>query len=250
MSATCKLWAGMGNQMFMISAVIGYAKKHNMDYFIPQKTIAPNVWKACFNHFPKTFDPIKPFKGFYTYKEPEHSYSQIPYRPNITLEGFFQSEKYFSHCRQDILDAFQIPYKKLDGFVSIHVRRGDYLQYRDKHPPVTYEYIKEAVLFFIEKGYNSFVVCSDDLKWCRVMFKGLEIYGAAFTYSTTGDAIQDLALMSCCEHNIIANSSFSWWAAWLNQNPDKIVIAPKIWFGEGNAHLNTKDLIPDTWLKL
>lgn len=247
MSCTCKLWARMGNQMFMISAVIGYAVKHKMDYFIPDKTIAPHVWPTYFPQFPKA---PKFFEKMFIYKEAGHNYTEIPYNYSICLEGYFQSEKYFSHCRQDIVNAFQIPYKKAEGFVSIHVRRADYLQYADKHPPVTYEYIKEAVLMFIEKGYKSFVVCSDDLKWCRVMFKGLEVYGAVFSYSSTNDPIQDLALMSCCEHNIISNSSFSWWAGWLNQNEDKIVVAPKIWFGPGNAHLSTIDLLPESWITL
>lgn len=246
MSVTTKLWARVGNQMFMISAVIGYAVKHKMDYFIPDKTIAPHIWPTYFPQFPKV---PKHLEIMFEYNEPAHEYTEIPFHPSICIEGYFQSEKYFSHCRPDILSAFQIPYKKIE-FVSIHVRRGDYLQYRDKHPPVTYEYIKEAVLMFIEKGYNSFVVCSDDIKWCRLMFKGLEVYGAVFTYSTTGDPILDLALMASCEHNICSNSSLSWWAYYLNQNPDKIGVMPEIWFGPGNSHLSTKDLYPEGIIKL
>lgn len=245
MSVTCKLWAQLGNQAFMIAATIGYARKHGLDYFIPQQTIAPHVWKTYFPQFPTG----KPKPHYFLYKEPEHSYNDIPLKENIILEGFFQSEKYFAHCRQEIIDSFQIPYKKLEGFVSLHVRRGDYLKYPDKHPVITYEYIAEAVKYFLVRGYNSFVVCSDDIKWCRVNLKPLELFGAVFTFSTETEPINDLALMSCCEHNIIANSSFSWWSAWLNQNPEKIVIAPRIWFGSGNSHLSTKDLIPETWLK-
>lgn len=241
---TTKIWARMGNQMFMISATIGYAIKHNLPYWIPQKSIAEHVWPAYFKHFPK--EPEQ-YYNYFIYKEPEHGFSEIPFHKNIMLEGFFQSEKYFAHCREYIIKAFQIPYKKLDGFVSIHVRRSDYIQFADKHPPVTFEYVKEAVLLMIEKGYKNFIVCSDDVKWCRTMFKALELYGAVFSYSTH-EPIADLSLMSCCEHNIIANSSFSWWAAWLNQNPKKIVIAPKIWFGKGNEHLSTKDILPESWL--
>lgn len=246
MSVTCKLWAQTGNQMFMISAVIGYSIKHKMNYFIPQQTIAPHVWKT---HFPQ-FPTGKTIGNFFHYKETEHYYQEIPAKQNIIIEGYFQSEKYFDHCRQEIIEAFQIPYKKLEGFVSIHVRRADYLKYPDKHPVVTYEYISEAVKLFIEKGYSSFVVCSDDIQWCRSNLKPLELFGATFSYSHNKEPIADLALMSCCEHNIISNSSFSWWSAWLNQNPDKKVIAPKIWFGNGNSHLNTKDLLPESWIKI
>lgn len=243
---TCKLWAGLGNQMFMIAAVIGHARKHNQDYFIPRQTIAAHIWPTYFPQFPT--GKVKPH--FFRYKEPEHHYTEIPHHANIELEGYFQSEKYFSHCRQEIIDAFQIPYKPLEGFVSLHVRRGDYLQYPDKHPVITYEYISTAVKYFIDKGYNSFVVCSDDIPWCRNNLEPLKLFGAEFSFSANNDHFADLALMSCCEHNIIANSSFSWWSAWLNQNPDKIVITPQTWFGIGNNHLSTVDLIPETWLKM
>lgn len=244
MAVTCRLWAGMGNQMFMLAAGIGYAKKHNMDFFAPRLTIAPHIWKTHFPQFPAQDCPIH----YHLYKEPDHSYNEIPFHKFICLEGYFQSEKYFSHCREEIIKAFQIPYKKLEGYVSIHVRRGDYLHYPDRHPVVTIDYLRESILFMAEKGYKSFVVCSDDIPWCKKNFSGVE--GATFSYSNNNDHYKDLSLMSCCEHNIIANSTFSWWGAWLNQNPDKIVIAPKRWFGPGNDHLNTKDLIPESWIKL
>lgn len=236
MSVGCKLWAGMGNQMFMIAATIGYARKHGMTYWIPQKTTASHIWPTYFPQFP----PPPKVPGGFLYKEDGHQYQEIPKHERIILEGYFQSEKYFSHCRQEIIDAFQIPYKKLDGFVSIHVRRGDYLKYPDKHPVVSDEYLRDAIVYMAEKGYRSFVVCSDDIKYCKEKFD--KVSGAEFTYSQNNDHYSDLALMSCCEHNIISNSSFSWWGAWLNQNPSKIVIAPSVWFGPGNAHLETKDI--------
>lgn len=243
---TTKLWAGVGNQLFMLSAMIGYAKKHNMNFFAPPATIAPHVWKTYFPQFPTQQCP----RHYFTYKEPEHCFNEIPFHENIQLEGFFQSEKYFSHCRQDILNAFQIPYKKLDGFVTMHIRRGDYLNFPDKHPVVTYEYISEAVKHFISFGFKSFVVCSDDIKWCRVQLKPLELFGAVFSFSSGNGPIEDLALLSCGQHFIGSNSSFSWWAYYLNQNPDKIGIFPETWFGPGNSHLSTKDIYPEGVIKL
>jgi len=237
----------LGNQMFQIATTVAYSKKHNIPYWIPRRSMAEHVWPAYFKHFPK--EPEQ-FVKYIEYKEPNHHYDEIPRCTNVILEGFFQSEKYFKDYRQDIIDAFQVPYKKLDGFVSIHVRRGDYLQYADKHPPVSYEYISEAVKYFINLGYSDFVVCSDDIRWCRIQLKPLELFGAVFSFSSEREPIADIALQSCCEHNIIANSSFSWWGAWLNQNPDKTVVAPEKWFGPGNEHLNTKDLIPDNWIKM
>lgn len=243
---TCKLWAQTGNQMFMLSAMLGYAKKYNVNFFAPPTTIAPNVWPTYFPQFPTQRCP----QHYFTYKEPDHSYNEIPFHEHIQLEGFFQSEKYFSHCRQFILDSFQIPWKQLDGFVTIHIRRGDYLNYPDKHPVVTYEYISEAVKHFISFGYKNFVVASDDIKWCRIQFKPLELYGAVFSYSSGNGPIQDLALLSCGEHFIGSNSSFSWWAYYLNRNPNKIGIFPETWFGPGNSHLCTKDLYPEGVIKL
>lgn len=244
---TTKLIGRLGNQIFQIATVIGYAKKHSMPYCIPQRSINENIWPAFFKHFPTEPNRFIPYND---YKEPSHSYNEIPKFQNIRLEGFFQSEKYFSDYRQDIINAFQIPYKKLDGFVSIHVRRGDYLDMQDKHPVITYEYISEAVKHFIGLGYKSFVVCSDDIKWCKIQLKPLELYGAVFSYSAGHGPIEDLAMMACCEHNICSNSSFSWWAYWLNRNPDKIGIMPKVWFGPGNSHLSDVDIYPEGVIKL
>lgn len=243
---TTKLWAGLGNQMFMLAAMIGYAKKHNMQFFAPRHTIAPNIWRTYFPQFPIKDLP----QHFLIYKEPVHSYTEIPFYENVCIEGFFQSERYFSHCRQDVLDAFQIPYKKLHGFVTLHIRRGDYLNYPDKHPVISYDYISEAVKHFISFGYKSFVVCSDDIKWCRIQLKPLELFGAVFSFSSGSGPIEDLALLSCGEHFIGSNSSFSWWAYYLNQNPDKIGFFPEKWFGPGNSHLSTVDLYPERVIKL
>lgn len=237
-----KLVGRLANQMFQISAAIGYSVKHNMPYFVPQKSSNERIWPAQFKHFPK---PQNWPYNYFIWKEPGHGYHEIHYHQHIILDGYFQSEKYFSHCRQQILDGFQIPYQKLEGYVGIHVRRGDYVQYADKHPPVTYEYIADSVKYFISKGYTSFVVCSDDIKWCRINLKPLELFGAVFTFSSNPDPIQDLAMLSCCEHQICANSSFSWWAYWLNQNEEKQGIMPKAWFGPGNTHLETKDIYPE-----
>lgn len=233
--------------MFQIAATIGYSVKHNVPYWIPKQSVAEHIWPAFFKHFPS--EPM-PGTKYVEYKEPSHGYNEIPKHQNIRLNGYWQSEKYFSHCRNLILGSFQIPYQRLDGFVSLHIRRGDYLQFPDKHPPVTYEYISESVKYFIERGYHSFVVCSDDIKWCRIQLKPLELFGAVFTFSTQTDPIEDLALLSCAEHQICSNSTFSWWGAWLNQNPDKVVIMPREWFGPGNSHLETKDIYPEKCLIL
>ena len=135
--------------------------------------------------------------------------------------------------------------------VSIHVRRGDYLT-----NPVTFQthglcdidYYKKAIdeiLDLVDKPH--FFIFSDDQSWAKSNI----IFGAPTDYVMHNNSLknyEDLRLMSYCRHHIIANSSFSWWGAWLGNNPEKIVIAPKKWFND--PKIDTTDLIPDTWLRL
>lgn len=250
-----KLVGRLGNQLFQAATAIAYAIDNNQPYHIPPVTVNPMLWKSYLvKHQNKHFNVKLPR---ITIQESAHSYTPLPKfhkdweGKNVILEGFFQTSKYFDHHRERILTLFNIPYKPIEDFVSIHVRRGDYVDLADKHPPVTYEYIKEAVMYFCKIGFNSFVVCSDDIKWCKETFAPLKIITTAeFTYSEKQREIEDLALLSCCSHQIISNSSFSWWGHYLNRNPGKICIAPKIWFGPGNSHLSTTDVYPENAIKL
>ncbi|MBA3830073.1 MAG: alpha-1,2-fucosyltransferase [Taibaiella sp.] len=237
-----RLWAGLGNQLFQYAAVIGAAKKYNRAYWFPTKTLDPRVWKTYFTDLPKQPFDIGHYK---IYKELTHSYTPIPDQDNIILEGFWQSEKYFEGALDDIRYAFNFPWKPLTDFVSIHVRRGDYLLYPGKHPVVTIEYLTQAVHYFIDKGYKSFVVTSDDISWCRKNLDFLKINGIDFSYSARKTEIEDLALGSCCAHQVGSNSTFSLWQYFLNHNPDKEIVLPKVWFGPGNAHLVTEDIYPE-----
>lgn len=250
-----KLQGRLGNQMFQIAAALSYAKKKNQPLHIPQVSLNEQLWPATFKRlnnkaFNARLEQI-------TLKEKSHQYQELPWNEewsgkNVILDGYFQSEKYFKEYRTEVIQAFNIPFNPLKGFTSIHVRRGDYLRFPDKHPAVNYGYLREAVYMMVEKGYKSFVVCSDDIPWCKEKLQPLKVSGAEFTYSEKLKPIQDLAMMQCCEHNIISNSSFSWWAAWLNPNPDKIVITPSKdnWYGSGNKHLSTEDMIPEEWIQL
>jgi len=128
------------------------------------------------------------------------------------------------------------------SMVSVHVRRGDYLKLSDHHPACTLEYYDKAMSKF---DGCKFLIFSDDKKWCLENFnkENCEI-------SFNSDAVEDLQLMSLCDHHIIANSSFSWWGAWLGRNKDKKVIAPKEWFGPAKNDHNTKDLYCKDWIVL
>lgn len=239
---TCDLTGRLGNQMFQLATTMCHAEKLQRDFCLPEK-------KERFTNIPCCEDLPA---GIQLYIESSHAFQQLPNIDNLRLRGFFQSEKYFKACRDRIITVFGLHWEMIPDTVSIHVRRGDYLQYKDKHPPVTTEYITDAIEYMFIRGYRRFIIFSDDLSYCKKQFQliGGLLQECAFEFSEGLNEKDDLQRMSCCEHNIIANSTFSWWAAWLNQNPYKIVIAPKQWFGPGNKHLPDTDIVPENWIRL
>lgn len=182
--------------------------------------------------------------------------------PSCYLMGYWQSEKYFKDC-DDLLRAdfsFKLP---LDGAnlqasmrmqgeqsIGLHVRRGDYLTHAATASILnvcSLDYYRSAIKYMVERIPSPcFFVFSDDLQWAK---SNLNIpYPVSYIEGNQGPrSYIDMQLMSLCGHQIIANSTFSWWGAWLNQNPEKIVIAPRRWFNTG---INDSDLTPSTWVKI
>jgi len=243
-----KLAGGLGNYLFQIAAGYTLAMK-NYDNFVVDFSKATKVHKDVNTYRSNILRKIKDdtFVCENTYIEPKFSHTEIKYSNSLELNGYFQSEKYLN--RELILDLYSIDsksyghifkeYLPFDNVVSIHVRRGDYLDKIDRHPPTKLAYCKNAIDYF-GSNYN-FYVMSDDIKWCKKNLKGDNI-----RFIENEPDYIDLWLMSLCEHNIITNSTFSWWGSWLNQNKDKTVIAPKQWFGR-SKHLDPKDLYCDNW---
>ena len=183
------------------------------------------------------------------------------------LDGFWQSENYFKDVREEILQDFQLKAslknenalisKKMSEVVSVslHIRRvhGVELpgQHHHKiHGGLDFAYYQKAINIIADQHPNlELFVFSDDIEWAKENFKSR--FPVEFM-SQNDDAHNylDLVLMSHCKHQIIANSTFSWWAAWLNQNPEKIVIAPKMWFVDQEMNAQTQDLIPSDWLRI
>lgn len=244
---TVKLMGRLGNQMFQIGACIGYARKWNVDYCIPKQSVDPKHWPVYFTHLPACGSKHKnsirqsPLRYF--------MYDELHFAEDVVLEGHFNSPKYFSHCNEEVMQAFNIPYQFKKGIVSIHIRRGDYLQIQDRFPPVSMSYIANAVEYFLALGYKTFLVFSDDIPWSRKSLP-VKFPHCNFIFSADSSPLADLQLMCCCEHNIISNSTFSWWGAWLNQNPDKKVLRPGRWFGHEYPNHDTSDLIPEGWVTL
>jgi len=182
---------------------------------------------------------------------------------NIYLDGYWQSEKYFKDIDSIIRDDFSVK----DGLnvkdkesadaitktnsVSIHIRRGDYLSNaatNQYHGACTLDYYRRAVEKISSQiPQPHFFVFSDDHKWTKENLK-VDFPLAFIEHNGPDKAYNDLRLMTLCKHNIIANSSLSWWGAWLNKNPEKVIISPLKWFNV--ASINTEDLIPESWLKI
>ena len=179
-------------------------------------------------------------------------YQDLKFTPNTVYKGYFQSEKYFSHNKNLIVNLFKnksivkeikLKYPDISNqSVSLHVRRGDYTNLQDLHPLQTKEYYNKAILKI--GTYKNIFIFSDDISWCK---ENLKYKNCIFVENNTD--VFDLIAMSLCNNNIISNSSFSWWGAWLNENPNKIVIAPKKWFGSGR-NLSSKDIIPKNWIEI
>lgn len=181
---------------------------------------------------------------------------------NIYLDGYWQSEKYFFAIRSVLLREFDFKYEqdlrskelaqqiRETESVSLHIRRGDYALdalTNQIHGLCSFDYYQKAIDYITQKIPNChFYLFSDDHTWVSLNFK----LDHPVTYVDHNDATrnyEDLRLMSFCRHNIIANSSFSWWGAWLNNNPSKMVTAPANWFNDKSR--DTRDLIPDGWVR-
>ena len=249
---TVRLKGGLGNYLFQIATGYSLSKQYNDDFCVDLSDVIV-IHKPVQHYFNALFKNIRfseqPHIQTY-YQEPFFQYSPIPHQNNLKIEGYFQTEKYFINYRKDIIELLDFetiqqqikPKYDLVNTCSIHVRRGDYLTKPNYHPTCDISYYNKAINLMPPN--TRFLIFSDDILWCKTQF-----IGNNFNFIDELNDYEDLALMSLCEHNIIANSSFSWWGAWLNENPNKIVIAPNRWFGV-LVNNNTQDLIPNLWTKI
>jgi hypothetical protein len=251
----------LGNQMFQYAALRGIADKHGYEFSIPESNFL-NEWTdhQLFEIF--NLDNLKN-RGKVSDKfvrERQFNYDnelveQCP--DNVSLYGYFQTEKYFENIsdsifedftfKSDIVEDCQEVMKTIQNPISLHVRRTDYVEKSQDHPPCSLKYYEESL-----KNFDSdriVVIFTDDIKWCKEQ----ELFKPdRFLISETKNNAYDLCMMTMCDDYIIANSSFSWWGAWLSKNPNAQVIAPKKWFGTTGytAKNNTEDIIPDRWIKI
>jgi hypothetical protein len=189
---------------------------------------------------------------------------------NINLHDYFQTEKYFKNIKDLIRNDFSFKKQILESCLEIlnelvdpifiHIRRGDYVNQPDNHPVCSTSYYENSLNHF--KDTSSVLIFSDDPEWCKSqeLFSDDRFLISEFnlTYNQTSDTndgrikslipYYDLCLMSMCQGGIIANSSMSWWGAWLIENPTQPIVAPNPWFGKNYSHYDMSDLIPERWV--
>jgi len=251
----------LGNQMFQYAALMGVADKHGYQYTIPDhkeriKDSLGNILRI------ELFDAfnITPHQTGYLLADGVQSELHFHFDQefldkcpdNVSLVGYFQSEKYFKHIEDKVRNEFSFKREHLEvcephrphmqGRISLHIRRGDFLINSLNHHNLSMRYYENALKEFPED--QDVMIFSDDPMWC----KDQELFASdRFSVCDSGNPYVDLCLMSMCSDFIIANSTFSWWGAWLSRAKDKIVVYPSQWFGTNNADKLTKDLFPEEW---
>lgn len=260
---TVKLAGGLGNYMFQIACAYAYGLKYNKKpiFTLDDSIVIHNNLNTYRENILRNimFTNNKDIKEFNIFNENSFHYNEIPnFIGNLHLNGYFQSEKYFKEYSKEIKELFCYDiieqentkpiYKELSensNTCSIHVRRGDYLKSPNHHPTQNMNYYMRAIKQMSKD--TVFFIFSDDITWCKNNFPDLS---EKFKFVDGNTDYEDLKIMSLCKHNIICNSTFSWWAAWLNENADKKVIAPSLWFGPAYESHNTKDLYCENWIKI
>lgn len=276
---------GLGNQMFQYSLGFSLAKKLNTSLFLDISSFKnPNIYAKrqyelkifeIDNLFIKSNNLINLVNSIFHLKvnpylcksvrevATKYNSSILKKSGRLYLDGYWQSYKYFSDYEQDIANIYKFraplstqTLKKAqeinkNNSISIHVRRGDYVadtSTNKHHGTCSQSYYQRSIEYISKKVKNpTFYIFSDDPDWVKknITIKQKTVY---ITHNKTNDSWQDMYLMSKCKHNIIANSSFSWWGAWLNSNINKIIIAPRKWFRD--TSIDTRDLIPPDWIRL
>jgi len=249
-----KIYGGIGNQLFMYAFGLSESKRLNTELKLDTDILIYN---------PQNFTPYDFELGYFKDINEEivgtptdltvveqHVQGREGIQDNSLLDGYWQGEEFFEDVKDELRDKllFKEEVKEKvkniqisDNSVFIHARRGDYLNGDYFVDLSKTDYYQKAVEYILDKTEApTFYIFSNDVEWAKTFFQFVP-GNKQFLMNST---IEDLYLMSCCKHSIIANSTYSWWAAWLNKNPDKIVIQPNEWYGaKENKELFFKDSI-------
>ena len=272
-----ELMGGLGNQLFQIFCGIAYSFENNVEFKIirnkfdkvsPLDNISkrPTYWDNFLINLSKfTCNNI----NIPIYKEPHFTYNKIPYTNiDFKINGYFQSPKYFENYYKSIIEIIQLDKQKTETkekykeyfnnnkIISLHFRIGDYTKKPEIHLILNTKYYTDALKFILEKDNTCDTILyfneEQDNNTVENIIKDIKKSYPQLNFIQCSNNIQDweqLLLMSCCQHNIIANSSFSWWGAYFNINQKKIVCYPSVWFGP-KCNNSTEDLFPENWFKV
>ena len=271
----CRVQGGLGNQLFQIFTTMAYALRsdHGPPVFLPRPINPTNTprktyWTSFLRNLAR-FTESSALPPIPTYTEPHFHYAPIPSgHARLYIDGYFQSHKYFRDEADTIRDMIGVTEMKdtLKGkfkhdfskSISLHVRRGDYKQLSPYHNILPLTYYKRALTCLSHEvgktGWTVFYTCEEeDMKDVGEMIGSLVKEFRDITFQRISAELEDweqMLFMACCHHNIIANSSFSWWSAYLNEHSDKCVMYPDTWFGPRLQFHNLKDLCPSNWTKV
>jgi hypothetical protein len=273
---------GLGNQIFQIFATIAYSiKSKNQAKFVNTDTLLTPGCTIRYTFWQTFFYNLKPFlitqtpNPMHIIREKSFAYNElsideISSNNNVLLYGYFQSYKYFENhyssiyrfigidkMKESLLNKIKLTSHDLNTNISLHFRLGDFKSLQNKHPITTYNYYEGSLKYIQNKipneNFTILFFCEDsDYSDVLLTIKKLQNKFPDYNFIRGDRTLADweqLLLMSCCHHNIIANSSFSWWGAYFNLHADKIVCYPSLWFGPALNH-DTKDLCPPEWVKI
>jgi hypothetical protein len=262
---TCKLYGGLGNQLFQIFATIAYSLQYKIDFLFEysanlgkRNTYWDTLLSSISEHVTTTVPPTT------LVNQGTHGFVKLAApKENIMLNGYFQSFKFFDDYLKTILkmidvEKFQNVKKKYinqKNSISLHFRRGDYKDLQDCHPILGIDYYVNAlnyILLFEDKMFVYYFCEEEDLESVEkdvAILKNEFRDKIVFVRHLEDTDWEEMIAMSCCKHNIIANSSFSWWGAYLNLDPEKIVCYPSTWFGP-LIQENTDTMFPEKWIKI
>ena len=263
----------LGNQMFQYASLRGIADKHGYDFCIPPEDHPTYADYALFLAFKMEGIKTGLISGSTLsesgYEFDENLFNTCP--DNVNLNGYYQTEKYFKHAeknirkdftfKDDILEACKEYIDQYDDISFLHVRRGDNVGREDYYPMPTPEWMGEMV----KKHFPNrpILICTDDLDWVKSqdafkddkyiisetrLYYDTPVMIGGGSYAKSLIPYYDLCLMSLCNGAIIANSSLSWWGAWLQASSDKKIVAQDPWYGPKLSSNNTKDLYPESWI--
>lgn len=279
---------GLGNQLFQIFCTIAYSIKYKNPFWFSNKkqlgehgqgiTVRYTYWESFLKSLKPFIKNLDYSSDMYRIREQGFEYNPLEeiYNrdENILLYGYFQSPQYFEEFKTQIFKMIKLNNSKefvkdfyckkndnldLSKTISLHFRIGDYKLYPDAHPILDISYYKKAlhqildndklvinVLYFFEQKDIDEV--TEKINILKKTFSNINFI--PIDNNIELEDWQEMLLMSICKHNIIANSSFSWWGAYFNDTVDKIVCYPEIWFGPNLKDKNLKDLFPDNWIKI